>query len=227
MNTNDIIEKCAEIALSEPRFRAHDNCDPHQLIADKIRALKSPLPAETVSDAMAEALRKLSHEVIASRGLYHDLAKQTMGSRHRANENYKLLLQYAEEARAALEAAALAHADDGWRPEDMPPPDRVIHYNDGMSAPAMFHYSTEGCDARAIAREAGFEIAFVTMEREFGDDHPLMKAYVDDGEMSSVLNLWNPVVPDGWKLGGKTDSEDGPVALLLRPLPAPPKDENK
>ncbi|MEJ0092774.1 MAG: hypothetical protein WDN46_10075 [Methylocella sp.] len=68
---------------------------------------------------------------------------------------------------------------DCVRNDDMPAPDKIVLYSDGMFGPAMFHYATEGTDCGLIARDHGFEIKVVPMYSDLGDDHPLMKAYFE------------------------------------------------
>ena len=49
------------------------------------------------------------------------------------------------------------------------------------------------------------------------DDHPLRSEYYH-GAMD-VVQRWVPPMPrDGWKLAGKNDSEDGPIAYYIRKI---------
>lgn len=101
----------------------------------------------------------------------------------------------------------------------MPAPDTLVDYGEGSFGPAMFHYATEGCSAKNIAAENGFEITNLMLEDTAEEGSPAALA-VENGEPSSVmLPLWTPPdLGDGWKLSGRFDSDDGPVALYLRPL---------
>lgn len=99
------------------------------------------------------------------------------------------------------------------RPEELPAPETLIDYGDGGFGAAMFHYSaTETDDIIAIAHEHGFDIAFMSLEDDVGAESLLER----NGEGENVLAEWNPEVPSGWLLGGKWDTEDGPVAVFLR-----------
>lgn len=100
--------------------------------------------------------------------------------------------------------------------DSMPAPDDLVLYSEGCGV-VMFHYLTEGvCNTRremeTIAREHGFEIRETTMP----NDHPLMKEYADGA--SGIPLRWEPEVPEGWKLGGKHDTEDGPFAYFIRKI---------
>jgi hypothetical protein len=100
---------------------------------------------------------------------------------------------------------------------EMPAPDCSVLYSEGMWGPAMFHYASEGCNPRDVARDHGFDICFVTLQSERDDDDPLSQLYAD-GKLKEVLTAWLPKVPGPeWKLAGQSDSEDGPVATFLRP----------
>lgn len=109
--------------------------------------------------------------------------------------------------------------------KDMPAPDQLVRYEDGTIAPAMFHYSTEGCDPNAIAQEAGFEIGYTSLENdENGEDawdayERITEAAPDAPAIEEVFDMWTPTPPDGgWKLVGKHDTEDGPMAVFVRPI---------
>lgn len=110
----------------------------------------------------------------------------------------------------------------GSLPQDrMPAPDKIVRYGSGMFGPAMFHYAAETDDPIAIARGNGFDMKLVRLEDEFPDDHPMMRMYFEEGELVKVFTAWLPKVPSpDWKRAGMHDTEDGPVAILLRKLPA-------
>lgn len=108
------------------------------------------------------------------------------------------------------------------QPSDLPPPDTIIDYGDGQFGPLMLHYAIEGQDIRQIMSDAGFDSVFLSMEHDLGgdDDHPLIKSYFDDGA-SDVCVHWQPKTVEGWKLVGKHDTEDGPIAIFVRQNAAP------
>ena len=97
-----------------------------------------------------------------------------------------------------------------------PPADAIVRYADGSFAPIMFHYASEGCNARAIAAENGFDLKAVAMADEVDDEDALYRAYFEEGA-SDVVRKWQPPEIEGWRLVGKTDSEDGPQAFYIRP----------
>lgn len=151
MNANDIIEKCAEIA--DAYADEQDKTVRASCVAKSIRALKStyapgmtdlmvfpesldefmeanPLPAETVSEAMVERAALALYECEKARG--ENCASVIKAAK--GHDGKGLLIEPYEEnaettwrpdARAALEAAALAPSDDGWRPISEAPNDRT------------------------------------------------------------------------------------------------------
>lgn len=105
------------------------------------------------------------------------------------------------------------------QPSDLPPGDTVIDYGGGMMGPLMLHWSTEGDDVVHQMKEAGFDCLFLDMADDLDPDHQLCVDHFEYGA-SDTLTKWTPSDQgDGWKLVGKNDSEDGPVALFVRPLP--------
>lgn len=102
-------------------------------------------------------------------------------------------------------------------PADLPPADAVIDYGEGRIGPVMLHWLVEGQDAEHIAREAGFDCMWLPMDEDLRHDDPI---YVDHFEYGAddTLARWQPTPPaaPGWKLVGKHDTEDGPVALWVR-----------
>lgn len=102
------------------------------------------------------------------------------------------------------------------KPEDLPPPETLIEYHDGMCGALMFHYAVEGNNFTHIAREQGFETRFVPLDRD-ENAADLHQEYLDGA--SDVCERWRPTVPDGWILGAKNDTEhDGPVACFIRKI---------
>ena len=95
------------------------------------------------------------------------------------------------------------------KPDAMPEPDTLIDFGpDGLLA-AMFYYAAESCDYRDIAHEYGFDIIIFAPLL----DEALMKRHEAD---ENILGDWRPTPPEGWKIGGTYDTEDGPHAIFLR-----------
>jgi hypothetical protein len=101
--------------------------------------------------------------------------------------------------------------------EDMPKPDARVRYADNMFGPAMFHYLPENADPRLTAKEQGFDMCLSLMADEIEDEDPLFKLYFEDGECAKVFAAWRPKAREGWKIAGCHDTEDGPMAVFLRP----------
>ncbi len=106
---------------------------------------------------------------------------------------------------------------------EMPAPDAVIEYPHGGIGLAMFHYGMpEDTDCEQVARENGFESEFVYLEN---DSRPeavaLLDEYENDGDGQEIANRWKPVVPDGWTYAGANDTEDGVIAMFVRPVVKP------
>lgn len=99
------------------------------------------------------------------------------------------------------------------KPEELPPPETLIEYEDGSCAALMFHYASEGDNVRAIAFDHDFEVRLLAME-----DDPAAEDLQEQYEAGAhdICKRWTPPVPDGWLLGAKTDSENGPTAWFIR-----------
>lgn len=146
-----------------------------------------------------------------------------------------LLWQYAQRRRAvdagfsddleeALQIAGYT-AGQPIKPADLPAPDTIIDYGDAGFCPLFAHYLPEGCDIRHAATEAGFECRFLNMDDDLPDEHPVYVDYFEYGS-AKALREWQPTQQgDGWKLVGQWDTEDGPTALFVRPLPPPANTE--
>lgn len=93
-------------------------------------------------------------------------------------------------------------------PDDLPAPDTLVDYGESGVSAAMFHYTSEHCDFRAIARANGFKAAVTQLT-----ERSLIQRY-EDGE--NILGEWRPKPPDGWQLGGVFDSDEGAFAIFLR-----------
>lgn len=105
------------------------------------------------------------------------------------------------------------------RNEEMIAPDALICNGDGFVWPAMFHFLPEDATnglAQTVARDHGFEIS----GHHMSDDDPLYPEY--EAGSSEVVGKWQPEIPNGWQLGGKHDTEDGPYVFFLRKLENPP-----
>jgi hypothetical protein len=109
---------------------------------------------------------------------------------------------------------------------DMPPPDAIVEYPDGRTDMAMFFYGMpEDTDSRAVASENGFDSLYIYLEDDDSEDaKKLQKEY--EGDMTDpcvetdpfdIERRWNPVVPNGWALCEKYDTEDGIVAMFIKP----------
>jgi hypothetical protein len=104
------------------------------------------------------------------------------------------------------------------KPKDLPAPDTLIEYPDGAFGPLMFHFSTEGDSAKAIAADQGFDYSWVEMGDVLSDDDTLSIEYFAEGK-PDVVGRWTPPEREGWTLVGKNDSENGPVAHYIRKQP--------
>jgi hypothetical protein len=98
--------------------------------------------------------------------------------------------------------------------KDAPAPDLLIEYPNGTVTALMFHFATEGDDLKAIARDAGYDLRWFSLDE--GDEPELWRRYSEDDEGEEVVRDWNPVIPDGWQLAGKWDTEDGPTVHFIR-----------
>lgn len=96
---------------------------------------------------------------------------------------------------------------------DMPDPEALIDYGNGVVGAAMFHYATEEADAQEIARYHGFEIQFLHLEDDPGAED------LADYEDCAICAKWLPLPPEGWMLASKHDTDNGPIALFIRRLP--------
>lgn len=105
--------------------------------------------------------------------------------------------------------------------EDLPPADTIIGYGDSGFGPLFLHWATEDTDVGQAAKEAGFDILLLNMDEDLGSDHQLCVDHFEYGQDAAVsLRRWQPTEQgDGWLLSGMHDTEDGPVALFLRPSP--------
>jgi hypothetical protein len=109
------------------------------------------------------------------------------------------------------------------KPNELPAPDALIEYPDGAFGPLMFHFALEGHDLMQIAREQGFELRTLSLDHDNREETaPLRdraeRLFDDDAHMETLVADWTPPdLGDGWKIAAKWDTEDGPVAIYLRP----------
>lgn len=64
-----------------------------------------------------------------------------------------------------------------------------------------------------LARALGFDV--ITDENGIDEDSLLGALYNCD--MEEGLSYWNPEIPEGYMLGGKYESDDGPFAFFVKP----------
>lgn len=97
---------------------------------------------------------------------------------------------------------------------DMPAPDTVVNCKNGGPIAAMFFYAAAEQDLGEIASEHGFETRTVTLEEE-GPDDVLSERWFNGDERA--LEEWTPSPQEGWTLAAKLDTEDGPIAIFIKP----------
>lgn len=102
----------------------------------------------------------------------------------------------------------------GMGGEVVPAPDAIVCYPDWSFMPVMFHYAAETDKPQDIARHHGFDLHVAEMGGQLPDDDPRVVAY--ENGSGDAMRLWLPSAIDGWKLVGKSDTEDGPVAFYIR-----------
>lgn len=109
-----------------------------------------------------------------------------------------------------------------FRPDRMPArdeygwvshPDVDMFLQDGQGN--MVHPSDEGFLSVTWLKELGFGVLTVSMEGDVPDDHPAAIAY-ESGEPN--FSAWEPV-REGWMLVAIHDTDDGPQALFVQPVP--------
>ena len=96
---------------------------------------------------------------------------------------------------------------------EMPAPDTIVNCKNGGPIAAMFFYAAAEQDLGEIASEQGFETRTITME----DDADLEfseRWFNGDG---STIEEWTPTPQEGWTLAAKLDTEDGPIAIFIKP----------
>jgi hypothetical protein len=96
----------------------------------------------------------------------------------------------------------------------MPKPDALVDDGHGNVLAAMFYFAPGEYYAE-IAESCGFECMSRRMMDDVGEDHPLWQRYLNDEDVTSE---WTPTLPAGWTFGDKSDTEDGPAAVFIRPI---------
>lgn len=91
-----------------------------------------------------------------------------------------------------------------------PKADLLIELPDGVLCALMFHFACEHHDIGDIAREQGFELVKIIADDEW------QEKYENADNIGDFLPFWMPQGPDGFRLAGKWDTEDGPVAWFIR-----------
>ena len=103
--------------------------------------------------------------------------------------------------------------------DDLPAPDDVIKYKNGQTGLVMFHFMAEGCNYQSIANHHGFDVKFRNME---DCDSPAAEALLIEYEAGvssfDIASRWKPSVPEGWVLAEIYDSEEGMLALFIKPM---------
>lgn len=97
--------------------------------------------------------------------------------------------------------------------EDLPPADALIDYGEHGCGAVMFHFAPKGFSIRQIAHEHGFVVCLL----EMAGDESAAALFERHQNGDVVLPEWNPLAPEGWTLGGKFCSDEGPFAIFLRP----------
>jgi|GEM_PF-1500260 len=109
---------------------------------------------------------------------------------------------------------------------DLPSPDTLIDLGDLGCLALMFIFAAEGHRIDMIAGEQGYECKFMLMEDDVEDDDPVYVRYFDEGDPAAIKD-WEPTpLTEGWQLGGKYSTEDGPCAVFIRKVMRP-QDESE
>jgi hypothetical protein len=103
-------------------------------------------------------------------------------------------------------------------PDEVMPADTLIDYGNGHVGALMFHFAAEGQSYDDIARNAGYETLGFLMDHDPSDEAAALCAEYHETGNPTVLIRWTPAIPDGWQLGAKQDTEDGPAVLFIRSM---------
>lgn len=90
----------------------------------------------------------------------------------------------------------------------------MVVYPDGTRGMLMFHWVPADADMSEVAQEGGYEIKGTGL---FDDPTKTeLQQLYEKGEDLKSLMLWEPKVPEGWKLGATFDGEEGPGVLFVK-----------
>jgi hypothetical protein len=98
-------------------------------------------------------------------------------------------------------------------PDQLPPPDTLYQYPDGSVVALMFHFMTEATDFALVAQAQGFDIATMRLDDD-GAAAGLATEY--EAGSADVIGKWQPR-RDGYSLAAKFDTDDGPMAVFIKP----------
>lgn len=79
----------------------------------------------------------------------------------------------------------------------------------------LFDSKIEEVQPPKLAEALGFKVA-IAPEPDYIEDHAILYVY-DQGHVNTFYELWKPEAPDGYELGGKYETEDGPYAFFVKP----------
>lgn len=100
---------------------------------------------------------------------------------------------------------------------DMPEPDALLDYGNGLLEAAMFHYCGEGSNYVEVAQSAGFVTTSYCLSDDFSPaGQQLQEQYEAGGDGMQIAVAWQPSVPEGWTLAAKFDTEDGLYVLFVK-----------
>ena len=112
------------------------------------------------------------------------------------------------------------------KPDQLPAPTTLIEYHDGAFGALMFHYATDGENLKALADQQGFELHSLLLDDDDREEVAALRsrfnANFDDqtAHVETLVADWSPPERGGFALVAKWDTEDGPIALYVRPTTA-------
>jgi hypothetical protein len=80
----------------------------------------------------------------------------------------------------------------------------------------MFYFLPEGAEVPVVCEEQGYEYQVVGLNADAPQE--LQDAYWAGADGEEIVRQWEPATPDGWLPASKHDSEDGPIAIFVRPI---------
>lgn len=137
------------------------------------------------------------------------------------NDRPRYTKQFADGLLSVAELAATPPEVRRLRWDQIPAADTLVEYQDGSVMPLMFHFATESEDLTAVLDEQGFEHFTLPLEQDEAAS-AIWQQIEDDITVDSdvILRQWTPPAVEGWRLVGKRDTEDGPIAWYIRPKAA-------